>query len=769
LNNRTTLTPNHHLWLLAILLLLFSGGLIHHLDSSRVQTLERELTANQNGLTLLFGNSFATKLREYDRLLENLSMQLLATPLPTSESAHRLLQQAALERPELLGIVMVSPAGDFRYTSMSADISHFPNLLQQSASRESFLFALESPRMEIGQTYYFAPEMAWVIPLRKTIRDRHGTPIAVMITGIRLSDQQMIGFTDAIENGVLLLNDRTRYRIYWSGQPLARYPAIYGTPIADAMFQGVNAQLVERGMSIEDLRQQQRPVTLKIYSPILRTEAYFTSLFVPEYNFWVITNLPAEKLEQPRREALFTYLVLIGGADLIIFLLLWRLTRTEQRLRDKLHHQAQHDPLTGLLNRHFLLSQRSQLEQADAHPTLILIDLDRFKSINDHFGHPTGDRVLQEVAIRLRQQLSEQQWLLRLGGDEFLVVLPDSSADTARQLVDRLLTALRRPCLLDERTFQLGASIGMAQRQTDETLEQLLANADLAMYAAKQQRNSVVSYSEALRSASEQRFALEQQLLRAIPERQISLQFQPQLSATGELHGVEALARWHSPVLGWVPPDQFIPIAEEIGMMPELGDHIIALACSELRTIWRIAAVPLRLSINLSISQLLQPDFTTKLLTHLQQQQIDPRRLTLEVTESIFAEAFTTIAARLGELKAEGIAIAIDDFGTGYSSLSMLQKMPLDELKIDKSFIDQIDDPTSRQQPLVASILDIANHFKIQPVVEGVESEMQRDLLLMMGCPLFQGYLFSRPLSSQQLLSYLVAQSGADSIEIGDE
>ena len=429
---------------------------------------------------------------------------------------------------------------------------------------------------------------------------------------------------------------------------------------------------------------------------------------------------------------------------------------------ENIRELAYQDSLTGLANRtqlHDSLVQDLDIAHADGqHGALILIDLDHFKTINDALGHAVGDTVLAAVADRLRAHAPEQALVARLGGDEFAVLIHprvcarETLEDTVVEHATQLLEALEHPVVIDERTFGVGASLGCVLfPDAGQTAADALRHADIALYQAKRAgRGGVQFYRDALQDAAHARLQIEDGLRQAVTREQLHLHYQPQFDRDGRIIGAEALLRWKHPELGDVAPGLFIPVAEETGLIHGIGNWVLDHALATLRQ-WRHTGkpVPPRLAINISPWQLARPDFVEQVQGRVRAHGVDPRTIVLEVTESGLLRDLSDAVAKLGALRAFGMRVALDDFGTGYSSLAYLRDLPVDELKIDKSFVDELLEGGDRT--LIENIVDIGRNMDLDVTAEGVAHEQQLQQLLELGCTRFQGFLFCWPVPAEQL------------------
>ncbi|MBS0554354.1 MAG: EAL domain-containing protein, partial [Proteobacteria bacterium] len=425
---------------------------------------------------------------------------------------------------------------------------------------------------------------------------------------------------------------------------------------------------------------------------------------------------------------------------------------SEQRIRDL----AYYDPLTGLPNRR-LLDDRLQVELAHAsrqhgRVAVMFVDLDRFKRINDSLGHEVGDQLLVEVARRLRSCLREDDTVARMGGDEFVVVMSDfDGPEGAVHAAGRMADALRDPIAVDGRELVVTCSIGISLYPDDGAdSSTLIKNADVAMYRAKDEgRNAFQLYQPAMNARSLEHLALEAALHRALPADELLLHYQPIISVDGRnIVAAEALLRWRHPDLGLVSPAEFIPIAEETGLIVPIGEWVLRTACAQ-HAAWRAAGrLPIRMMVNISARQFRDHGFVDMVRRVLRETGMPPHLLTLELTESILMDDTRQGIVLLEELRLLGLRVALDDFGTGYSSLGYLKRFPIDELKIDRLFVRDID-RNPRDAALAAAIISIGHSLGLCVVGEGVETAAQLDTLASHGCDFVQGFHFSPPVAAE--------------------
>ncbi|HEY2925291.1 putative bifunctional diguanylate cyclase/phosphodiesterase [Piscinibacter sp.] len=467
-----------------------------------------------------------------------------------------------------------------------------------------------------------------------------------------------------------------------------------------------------------------------------------------------------------------THAALLAGVGALLALAATRfMSRIERHLVDRadgleqslrqansdLHRIAYHDALTQLPNRLVfedkLVAAVARADRSRSRLAVLFIDLDGFKPINDSLGHSSGDAVLRQVGERLRGLSRSADTMARVGGDEFLMLLEDNPDEqTAAQVAARMLAALGQPYALGSREMTVSCSIGIVFYPDGGAHTKLIARADAAMYAAKRSGGACYCFFEpSMEADAHDQLDLQRDLRVALENKELELFYQPKVDArSGKVTAAEALLRWKHPQRGMIGPATFIPVAERFGLIGTLGNWVIEDACRQARA-WRDKGLRMRVAINLSAIQMRQDDLVERITTALNRHRIDPSLLTCEITESVAMEdtrATQTTFRRLGEA---GVHLSIDDFGTGYSSLGYLRKLPAEELKIDRSFVMDIETSVDARA-VVDAVIHLAHALGLKVVAEGVENERQRDILIGMGCDELQGYLFAKPMSARALL-----------------
>src|SRR6266446_604195 len=436
-----------------------------------------------------------------------------------------------------------------------------------------------------------------------------------------------------------------------------------------------------------------------------------------------------------------------------------KLRRRQREGQKALEHQALHDGLTDLPNR---LMFRQQIEKALAERrgvAVLLLDLDNFREINDTFGHKIGDGLLCQIGPRLRQQLDAGDLIARLGGDEFGILIRDADAGRAIKVADAILR-VERPFLIEGHPLEVTASIGItAFPQHGSTAETLLQRADVALYVAKRSGNGVAVYRPEDDPYDPNRVVLQADLRQAITRRDIILYYQPQVAiATGEVTGFEALARWRHAQRGWIPPFEFIPVAERMGLIKPLTACLVELAARQL-VAWKGSGISIPVAVNVSMRNLLDPRFPSSLRDIVAASDAEARRMKLEITESALMTEPARVLETVNELRGLGFGFSIDDFGTGYSSLAYLQRLPVEEIKIDRSFVGHMIEETG-STAIVRATIELGGSLGLDVVAEGVEDEPTWQALKRMGCSAAQGYFIGRPMPVGELAGWMRNWSG---------
>jgi diguanylate cyclase len=666
--------------------------------------------------------------------------------------------KALLQNPDILAFGVTTPEGDFIYGSSHKDPTKIPNIAKQPDSYASFAEALSYETMVFGRTYFSPAVQKWAMPIRKTVRDEQGHPLFVMTTLFKLTStfDKLINNVRHRQNLIVsVIRDSDLFQQYNSlGQN--EYNLSYQTPFPKASMERMYETIFDiYHLTPKELKSDE-PLVSFSYVDDHGVHFLTTIKYNKTYKLWIVVHTYLDTIIEDflQTVALYFSVFIISGG--LFFFLFHLIASAEEKRRNDLLYQATYDQLTTLPNRSYLHQNIFNWMYKNAPAfSLFYIDMDHFKNINDSFGHQFGDYVLVEIAKRLKEMLPQDADVIRYGGDEFVMMTHLCERQELIFFATQLIDALSRPYDVQELHFNIGASIGIAlYPDHGQSLDMLLRASDIALYESKKIKNSAHIFANAMQEGFLKNVQIEQELRKAMAYRELFMVYQPQMDAEGSVYGVEALIRWNSSSLGLVPPNHFIPLAEASGLMPKIGRFIVETACGEMQELHQILQHPFQVSINISVRQFMDAGFLEHLLQTIEQTQMRSLSITLEVTENLFIEDVHALLPLLEQIKAMGIHISMDDFGTGYSSLSMLRKLPIDELKIDKSFVDEMFEDDAAQK-MVQNIIAIGKNFGMHIVAEGVETKEQKELLRTFGCDRFQGYYFAKPLPKEDLLKFL--------------
>jgi len=697
-------------------------------------------------INAMVSTSYASDLQQIETLLGLLGGRLLENDiLNHPERIQKLIRHPLETNPSLAGFGIARTDGQLISISYIPKNYQLPNLLDEEMSRDTFLKALKYKKMVIGRTYYMPLLDKWIIPLRTPILDKEGNIAFVLTTGINLSLQQNSWNAKGLPKhiGIAIVRD-DNYFTYVSDVQKDKMQEWYYHPVPTASLkQAENISIRSPGRNYFDLydRNQEKLLVLTEYNR--------------QFHYISLSSVTYEKLYLDLYNRL-NYFIL-GIALFYLFTLFFYIInhRRDQRLTDELVWSANHDILTKLPNRYFLKHKTEDWNELHRHYSALFMDLNNFKAINDNYGHPFGDKMLVIVAQRLSSVMKEHEYVIRQGGDEFIALTPRPYNEIAG-FAQHIIHVISEVVTIDNITLYPKVTIGIAHYPQDaHSIDLLLSKADMALYKAKDNKLGFLEYSSSLDEASKKRLAIELELRSAIQNDEFYMLLQPQMNAEDlSIEGVEALIRWDNPKLGFVSPDQFITIAEEMGEIGSLGRFALRRACVMTLKVWAETQTRFTLSVNASADELLQDDYLNQVLMILDETGFPNEYLIIEVTESLLIDDVRKAKELLTSLRLEGIGVSLDDFGTGYSSLSMLKGLPVTELKIDQSFI--ADMLVERQNLLLTrSIVTLGNLLELKIVAEGVEEETQVFELQNTGCTILQGFYFAKPLNEQDLISFI--------------
>lgn len=705
----------------------------------------------------LFASSVESLLKGQESLLEVVGHQLVEQNSFTRTAAIQtrpMLDKLLNIHPAIIGFGLTNPNGDYISVSSNLILEKLHNLKQDPLTRETFLEALNSDRMVIGRTYFMEAQDSLVIPIRKAIPNKNGVVQAVMTAGFNMNTSSVFrNDIHANEHNRVSLIRNDGYLTFSSSEDTTIKD--YQKPADDLNKQALLDQIQQDyGWDTDQVKQLTRAINVVVDTQ--RLNELITLKYLPDYGLWATSSTDLSFIKRGFYSQFAFYCIVFLIVQAAFYALFRSIANNEHETKERLLYQACHDHLTRLPNREYLRSNIQRWMCGSSNPfTLMFIDIDNFKSVNDTHGHEFGDEVLKQISTRLNHFSGEGRLIVREASDEFIFIVNRTDEETIKDLASELIQTLSKPYNVNDNQFLLSCSIGIAfYPMHGDNLDALLLSADIAMYQAKKQRNTYSLFNQEMQASHLHKMKVEQRLRLAIEKQTLFMAYQPQLNINGEIYGVEALVRWEDEELGKVPPNEFVPVAESSGLMVRLGELIIEKSLEDMGLLTTHLATPIQMSINISVKQFLHAKFIERLMAAMDKYHLDCNRITLEITENLFIEDLEKFSPTCERLHALGFKISLDDFGTGYSSLSMLRTLPIDEVKIDKSFVDNIEHD-KKALNMVKNIIAIGKNFEMKVLAEGVETQRQRDQLEACGCDLIQGYFYSKPLSFDQLVSFV--------------
>ncbi len=716
--------------------------------SLKYDELEHKLKTEQHYIIKLFDSYVSTAFSQFETMSDLISYNISSTKDLKTDIIDTVVESS----PLLIGYALFSPDGETISLSNTMEYVHFPNLLTKDTTKTWFKQALARDQMSIGRPYHLKYLDKWLIPLRKRMLNKKGEVIGIISSGVDLQALSLQWNDDPKTRRMLqaVLN-YGYYPVLRTNIAHNNYPQYYNNPINNIEIQEIETKLALQNLSLDILRKTGQTAQLKT-----QKNRYATVVYSKKYQLWFSVGEPDHLL----RQALIQYALNHSAFYLlflvIIFFLFRWVIRIEKSKIIALTYRVEHDLLTGLNNRCILNEIERKYYKNKQSFSLLYIDLDHFKSINDSYGYSYGDLLLIEVSKRIKKDLHKVNGTaIRHSADEFILLIELIDKEQIEQYCQMLLNKISAPYLIKNNDLRMSASIGIA-RNPNKTIdiETLISYANNSMLIAKESKNMFVFFSKEIHLQLIKSTQIEQALHHALEKNEISMVYQPQLDNQQQLCGVEALVRWNNDELGIIPPDQFIPIAEDTGLMPEIGVYIMRQAMSEISTLQYKKKKSFQLSINVSARQFVQINFLETLLECLACFKSPYMNITIEITESLFIENIEHLLPIFKKMKNKNISLSLDDFGTGYSSLNMLRKVPIDELKIDKSFVAYISS-NKNDRAMVEGIITMGKNMGMTVLAEGVETEQQATILKNAGCDIYQGYYFSKPLNLADLEDFI--------------
>ena len=743
-----------NVWLLFYIIFLSGIILVSSLIYKLSIDIKNSYQAEQESLVKLNRKSLESNLLQYETVLNLLGNQLTQNQnYKSAQKARDILDNILKLNPTLVAFGLANPNGQLYVVSSNLkNIKNLPNLLDKEETKDSFNHSLTSHNMVLGRTYFHKTLNSLIIPIRKSIYDENNNVIAVMTAGINVS--KSFDFLTEVTTDITIFRDFDNYRQFTTFNDDKSYN-FYKKPLQKEFLEQIYKKIEKKyKKSIDEIKNKELSISFESKRYYDLANLTNSAVYLKKYELWIISNMSLEVIQYEILKYSIILLSIFTIFYTVIYYLFKKMDEYEKKKNDALKYQLSHDFLTNLNNRYYLSDEYEKIDKEDSF-YLFFIDIDNFKGVNDNYGHDIGDKVLKEIANRLNSFKNYGDDLVRYSGDEFLFISYETDYDEIKLIAQAIINKLAEPYFIKSYTFILGSSIGISQfPKNGTTFDEIKRYADIAMYESKIEKNRYTIFNDNIKNKYLEKALIEQELKYALEKNQIYMMYQPQVDINGSLYGVEALVRWENEKLGFVPPDKFIKIAEEIGLMGELGSFIIQTSLFEIRSLQNEMNIDFHLSINISVKQFMEVKFYEELIKSVEKTKFEKVKITLEITENIFINDVDYILGLLNKLREQNISISMDDFGTGYSSLSLLKKLPIDELKIDKSFIDDIIDDKDALS-MAESIITIAKNLDMVVLTEGIEELKQKEILESYGCNLFQGYYYSKPLKIEGLKSFV--------------
>ncbi|EPJ48742.1 MAG: hypothetical protein OFPI_28420 [Osedax symbiont Rs2] len=748
---------NKNIWTLFFLITLLTFAVTAFTGYSHWRNAKNNLAYSQENLTQVLANSSFTVIRQYENLIDLIGHSILDRSEPFSASVVQQTLDHYLEfNPSIAAFSLYDPQGELLTSSSNLQRSDEGSGNYEAKITDNLPPSTDSMRLD--RSYFNYKLQKLIIPVKKIIRDRSGVAVAIISASLKeelvfdfLQQQNMqnkdqqIWLYRGLDNFLQLVP-----------RSINRNLELYKTPLKLPLLPNLKEfDNKNPDSSFSQLKHSQQVISYVQQSSFDDKNLLTTSQFIPRYNLWVTLQTPADLALQLSLSSFFNCLVFLLVFISLLYCLFRSFANHCANTEQKMHFQADHDQLTQLYNKIYLSNKERELLSNKASGfSYLFIDFDHFKTINENYNYHIGDSTLYEIASRLKLLCANKELIIRYSGNEFIIISRVLEADKLQLLAEYLLQWLAKPYQIDAQNIVVDLNIGIAQYPRDaDNLDDLRACAKLALHEAKSRRNSHCVYNPVSHSKYRRRNAIRQQIKTALYNREFTVLYQPQINNCGEVYGVEALTRWHNDSLGEIDSQQFIRIAEETGLIYDLGLFVLRQSMIDLKKVQQKLNLPIRLSLNISLKQFTHPSFYQDLMKIVQQCQFNPRQLTLELTERLNVENLTALAKLMAALKAEGLAISLDNFGAGFSNLKLLNSLPIDELKLDRTFVDKIVD----QQPIIIidNMLNFSKKLQFSIVAQGVETPLQKEKLSDWGCDLFQGHLFAAAMARDELIKFI--------------
>lgn len=751
-----------NIWSLFYLILFISSIFFTTVAYSQWKHINEDYKLRNENFTKIIATSTKSYFNQIDMIIELLGKQLLEEEkYKDNVKSKELFKKMLKINNSIIAYALIDINGNYLVTHLDEPPENIPSVLSRQEAKESFLATLKTDKTVIGRTYNLTKTKILAIPVRKTFLDENGNAHAVISIAIDTNNFNLFdrNLLDSNSKVIELFRDSDLYRqLYIHNSDEKNINDIYSKPFDKITYDSIIKQIEKKyNKSINEIKEKEITVSFESENIINNQKYLISKQYINEHQLWASSYVKYDDIIYTFLNIFALYITIY----IVTIIVIWRLFKyiddSEKIKHAELEYKATHDELTQLPNRYYLINKTDEWIKKYSNFNLIFIDIDNFKSINDSYGHKIGDLVLKEITNKISKSLKKEDLLIRQGGDEFIIFTTE--IDDIESYSNNLLNNIKEIFNLNNKQLKITASFGVARYPNDsENIDDLITCSDMALYEAKKLKNTYVIFTEDVKNTLLENIYIEKELKTALENDEFYLVYQPQINYDNSINGVETLIRWNNKKLGFVPPDKFIPIVESSGMMPTLGDFIIKTALKEIKQLQTKISFNFQLSINISVKQFLEKDFYTTLIEKVEESGLKSNNITLEVTESIFIDNLDYMVKLLQKLRDLGFKISMDDFGTGYSSLSMLRKIPINELKIDKSFVDDITTNKSAEH-MIKTIISIGKILNYEIVLaEGVEEREQVDLLHKFGCNTYQGYYYSKPLKLDELEKFILSR-----------
>lgn len=751
-----------NIWSLFYLILFISSIFFTMVAYSQWKHINEDYKLRNENFTKIIATSTKSYFNQIDMIIELLGKQLLEEEkYKDNVKSKELFKKMLKINNSIIAYALIDINGNYLVTHLDEPPENIPSVLSRQEAKESFLATLKTDKTVIGRTYNLTKTKILAIPVRKTFLDENGNAHAVISIAIDTNNFNLFdrNLLDSNSKVIELFRDSDLYRqLYIHNSDEKNINDIYSKPFDKITYDSIIKQIEKKyNKSINEIKEKEITVSFESENIINNQKYLISKQYINEHQLWASSYVKYDDIIYTFLNIFALYITIYIVTIIVIWKLFKYIDDSEKIKHAELEYKATHDELTQLPNRYYLINKTDEWIKKYSNFNLIFIDIDNFKSINDSYGHKIGDLVLKEITNKISKSLKKEDLLIRQGGDEFIVFTTE--IDDIESYSNNLLNNIKEIFNLNNKQLKITASFGVARYPNDsENIDDLITCSDMALYEAKKLKNTYVIFTEDVKNTLLENIYIEKELKTALENDEFYLVYQPQINYDNSINGVETLIRWNNKKLGFVPPDKFIPIVESSGMMPTLGDFIIKTALKEIKQLQTKISFNFQLSINISVKQFLEKDFYTTLIEKVEESGLKSNNITLEVTESIFIDNLDYMVKLLQKLRDLGFKISMDDFGTGYSSLSMLRKIPINELKIDKSFVDDITTDKSAEH-MIKTIISIGKILNYEIVLaEGVEEREQVDLLHKFGCNTYQGYYYSKPLKLDELEKFILSR-----------